>query len=126
MELLMGDDFIFEQTQAYRRQAEKVHEQEFNQSGVFTVVPEETSYVFRFKAPNANPQVGDEIWLADLPGKDGVRVLFGTITIGEVDAAGSTKLRKLMGGGDDGGGVLPGVVVSQKDIAGYAKAKVSL
>jgi hypothetical protein len=122
----MGDEFIKKKSKSYRRQAEKVHAEDFNQSGIFTVVPERTSYVFRFKAPGVEPQPGEEIWLADVPGKACVRVLQGTTTIGEVDNAGSAKLRELIGEHEGSGGVLPGVVVSGKDVAGYAKAKVSL
>jgi len=122
----MGDEFIKKKTQSYKHQAEKIHAEDFNQTGVFATLPEETTYAFRFKAPGVEPQLGDEVWLADIPGKTGVRVMLGTTTIGEVDPAGSTKLRELMAENSACGGVLPGVVVGAKDISGYAKAKVSL
>lgn len=122
----MGDDFIKKKSQSFKRQAEKVHAQDFNQGGVFTAAPEKTTYVFRFKAPSVEPQPGDEIWLADVPGKAGVRVMHGTTTIGEVDAVGSDRLRKLIAENESTGGVLPGIVVGAKDIAGFAKAKVRL
>ena len=122
----MGDDFINSLTTSFRRKAEKIHDQEFNQCGIFTVIPEETCYVVRFRAPNATPKLNDEVWLADIPGKDGIRVLHNLTPIGEVDAAGSIRLRKLLADKAACGGVLPGVIVSEKDIAGYSKAKVSL
>jgi hypothetical protein len=122
----MGDEFIKKKTQSYKHQAEKIHAEEFSQTGVFTDLPEETTYAFRFKSPGIEPQLGDEIWLADIPGKTGVRVMLGTTTIGEVDGAGSTKLREIMAENAASGGVLPGVVVGEKDVSGYAKAKVSL
>lgn len=122
----MGDDFIKIKAKSYRRQAEKVHAEEFNRRGVLSLLPDSTSYVVRFKAPGVDVQPGAEILLADVPGKAGVRVMEGTTMIGEVDAAGSSKLRELLAKNKSAGGILPGVVVSTKDVAGYAKAKVSL
>jgi hypothetical protein len=122
----MGDDFIKKKTQNYRRQAEKIHAQEFGQSGVSSGAPERTAYVFRFQCPGVDPMRGEEIWLADVPGKPGVRVMQGTNTIGEVDAAGSTKFRALIAENKTAGGFVPGVIAGEKDVAGYAKAKISL
>lgn len=122
----MGDDFIQKKTQSYRRQAEKVHAQEFNQLGVSASAPERVSYVVRFQSPGVELARGEAIMLADVPGKTGVRVMQGSNTIGEVDAAGSAKLRALMAANKTSGGFLPGVVVGEKDIAGFAKAKVTL
>jgi len=122
----MGDEFIKTQSQSYRRQAEKIHAEEFNQRGIFFEVPERTNYVFRFNAPGVEPQPGEQVWLADVPGKQGVRVMLGTTTIGEVDTVGSAKLRTLFADNENCGGILPGVIVQIKDLAGYAKAKVSL
>lgn len=122
----MGDDFIEKKAKSYRRQAEKVHAQEFNQAGVSASAPERVSYVVRFQAPGVELKVGEAITLANVPGKAGIRVMLGSTNIGEVDAAGSTKLRDLMAANKACGGFLPGVVVSEKDIAGFAKAKVTL
>ena len=122
----MGDDFIKKKTQNYRHQAEKVHAQEFGQAGVSSSAPERISYVFRFQSPGVEPKRGEEIWLADVPGKTGVRVMQGTNTIGEVDAAGSAKFRALVAEDKTSGGFVPGVVAGEKDVAGFAKAKITL
>jgi hypothetical protein len=121
----MGDDFIKKKSQSYRRQAEKVYAQEFQQAGVSAAAPERISYVFRFQAPGVEVARGEEIWMADVPGKAGVRVMQGSTTIGEVDAAGSAKFRALIVENKTVGGFVPGTVVGEKDAAGFAKAKVT-
>jgi len=121
----MGDEFIKTKSKSYKRRAEKLHAEEFGQRGISAGAPEKTTYVVRFTAPSVTPSPGDAIWLADIPGKAGVRVMHETTVIGEVDGPGSTKLRAVMAANPACSGMLPGVVAHAKDVSGYAKAKIN-
>lgn len=122
----MGDDFINNRNTTYKRQNEKVHAEEYKQLGISLLADEKTSYVFRFRSPGVELEIGEEICLADVPEKERVRVMQGAVMIGELDAAGSAKLRELFAEHECLGGFVTASVTAKKDISGYAKAKLAL
>jgi len=121
----MGDDFINNRKKSYKRQHDKAHAEEYKQSSLSMMADEQVSHSYRFQSPSINPEVGTEVILVDVPGKDKIRVMQGTIPIGEVDLQGSEKLREIFSENESLGGFLPAQVSAEKDLLGYAKVKIT-
>lgn len=121
----MGDDFIQKKNQSFKHQAERLHAEEFGSVSLFDAAPEEARRLLRFRCPEENPVIGEFVAFVDVPGKERVRVMLDTTMIGEADAASTHEVRSILAAHPNLHGVLPGRVVSEKDIAGFCKAETA-
>jgi len=122
----MGDEFIQKKNQSFKHQAEKIHAEEFESVSVFSRNPEEAHRLVRFRCPSGDPLPGEVVYFADVPGKDKVRVMLGTVLLGDTDAAGSAEVRAILAKHPELHGILPGKVATAKDLAGYCKAQLGV
>lgn len=119
----MGYRFIQAISRRFKNRADMAHATEYGGARLAFVQTAQNDTTYRFKCPDADLPRGERIAFADI-GQEYVRVIQDHCLVGEVDGVGSAELRKFFSRHSVCNNVIPAIVTSPKNLAGFARGKI--